>query len=108
MKINDNDRQCSWWVYLLRCGDGTFYTGITTDLLRRLAEHGGGRGARYTRGRLPVRLVWHLACASRAEAAAAEYRVRRLRAAEKEEMASAFAGKEEGAVSSWRPGDSES
>ena len=41
----------SWWVYLLRCGDGTLYTGITDDLDRRLAAHNAGRGAKYTRSR---------------------------------------------------------
>ena len=48
----------SWWVYLLRCGDGTLYTGITDDLDRRLAAHNAGRGAKYTRSRRPVTLVW--------------------------------------------------
>lgn len=43
----------SWWVYLLRCGDGTLYTGITDDLDRRLAAHNAGRGAKYTRSRPP-------------------------------------------------------
>ena len=47
----------SWWVYLLRCGDGTLYTGITDDLDRRLAAHNAGRGAKYTRSRRPVTLV---------------------------------------------------
>jgi predicted GIY-YIG superfamily endonuclease len=46
-----------WSVYLLRCGDGTLYAGITNDLRRRLAAHTKGRGARYTRGRGPLRLV---------------------------------------------------
>jgi DNA mismatch endonuclease (patch repair protein) len=48
----------SWFVYLLRCADGTLYTGITTDLDRRLAAHNGGTGAKYTRGRGPVEIVW--------------------------------------------------
>lgn len=50
-------RQGTWQVYLLRCGDGTLYTGATNDLARRLARHASGRGARYTRARLPVVLV---------------------------------------------------
>ena len=45
-------------VYILRCGDGSLYTGITNDLSRRLAAHSSGRGAKYTRSRLPVALVW--------------------------------------------------
>lgn len=46
------------FVYLLRCGDGSLYTGSTTDLRRRLAAHRSGRGAKYTRSRLPVELVY--------------------------------------------------
>ena len=45
------------YVYILECADGTFYTGWTTDLKRRIDEHNSGRGAKYTRGRRPVRLV---------------------------------------------------
>lgn len=48
----------SWWVYMLRCGDGTLYTGATNNIQRRLAAHNSGRGAKYTRSRLPVELVW--------------------------------------------------
>ena len=47
-----------WYVYLLRCGDGTLYAGITDDLDRRLAAHRAGRGAKYTRGRGPLELVY--------------------------------------------------
>jgi putative endonuclease len=46
-----------WCVYLIRCGDGTLYTGITNDLRKRLAAHEAGRGARYTRGRGPLEVV---------------------------------------------------
>lgn len=48
----------AWWVYILRCGDGTLYTGITDDVARRLAVHRSGKGAKYTRGRGPLLLVW--------------------------------------------------
>jgi putative endonuclease len=47
----------TWYVYLLQCADGTLYTGISVDPHRRLAQHNAGRGARYTRTRLPVRLL---------------------------------------------------
>jgi len=47
----------AWIVYILRCGDGSLYTGITNDMARRLAAHAAGRASRYTRSRLPVRLV---------------------------------------------------
>ncbi|HXK36231.1 MAG TPA: GIY-YIG nuclease family protein [Candidatus Paceibacterota bacterium] len=46
-----------WFLYILRCGDGTLYTGVTSDVRRRLREHRAGIGARYTRGRGPLRLV---------------------------------------------------
>lgn len=47
----------AWYVYILRCGDGTLYTGITDDVERRLAAHRSGKGAKYTRGRGPLELV---------------------------------------------------
>ena len=47
-----------WYLYILRCKDGSLYTGITTDVLRRLEEHRSGKGAKYTRSRLPVKLVY--------------------------------------------------
>lgn len=55
-----SQKQNDWWVYMLRCADGSLYTGVTTDLQRRLAQHNGERagGARYTRCRRPVTLVW--------------------------------------------------
>lgn len=70
----------AWAVYLLHCADGTLYTGITTDLCRRVAQHNGEQagGARYTRARRPVVLVWSEPCANRSAAARAEYRVRSL------------------------------
>ena len=48
----------SWYVYILRCGDGTLYTGITDDIPRRLAAHRSGKGAKYTRGRGPLAVVY--------------------------------------------------
>lgn len=75
----------AWTVYILRCRDGSLYTGITTDLARRLAEHraGGAAGARYTRARLPVRLVWREAQPDRAAAARREAAIKRLTRARK-------------------------
>lgn len=65
-------------VYLLRCADDTLYTGYTTDVKRRLATHNAGKGAKYTRSRLPARLVAHWEYPSKGEALSAEYRLRRL------------------------------
>jgi putative endonuclease len=74
----------SWYVYLVECRDGTLYTGVACDVERRVEEHNSGRGARYTRGRAPVRVV----AASRAMEKRAAYRlewaVKRLPRAEKE------------------------
>jgi len=69
-----------WHVYLLRCADGTLYTGIATEPQRRLRQHNGelAGGARYTRGRRPVELVWSEACVSRSAALRREAELRRL------------------------------
>lgn len=67
-----------WFVYLLRCADGTLYAGITTDLERRLGEHNAGVGARYTRARLPVALIHAEAAADRAAASRREAAIKRL------------------------------
>ena len=75
------------YVYLLRCADGTLYTGYATDLSRRLAEHNGaaaGAGARYTRSRRPVRLVYYETFASRSAAMKREWAIKRLPRAKKE------------------------
>lgn len=74
----------TWYVYLLRCADGSLYAGITTDLDRRLAQHNAGTGAKYTRARRPVSLAWHEPAADRATASRQEHRVRILPKAAKE------------------------
>lgn len=61
-----------WFCYLLKCADGTYYTGVAPDLQERLRKHNAGRGAKYTRGRRPVRLVWSRLCDSYAQARALE------------------------------------
>jgi putative endonuclease len=63
---------------VLRCGDGTLYTGVTTDLARRLREHRAGTGARYTRARGPFRLVYQERYAERSSALARELAIKRL------------------------------
>jgi putative endonuclease len=70
----------AWCVYLLRCADGTLYTGITTDVARRVAEHNGdgASGARYTRSRRPVELVYVETAANRSAAARREAEIKRL------------------------------
>jgi putative endonuclease len=69
----------SWYVYMLRCADDSLYTGITTDLERRTQEHNHGRaGARYTRVRRPVKLVYSETLASRSDAASREAAIKKL------------------------------
>jgi len=75
----------AWCVYMLRCADGSLYTGITTDIARRVAEHNGDSalGARYTRSRRPVQLVYVEAAANRAEATRREAAIKLLDRARK-------------------------
>jgi predicted GIY-YIG superfamily endonuclease len=73
----------SWWVYILRCGDGTLYTGIALDVAARLAQHRAGTGARYTRGREPLELVYQEASPSRSAATRREAAIKRSTRREK-------------------------
>jgi putative endonuclease len=76
-----------WTVYLVRCRDGSLYTGVTTDPERRLAEHNAGRGAAYTRSRLPVRMVYGESVRDLADALRREHAIRQLTRLEKEALA---------------------
>ena len=67
-----------YYVYLLRCADGTLYTGFTNDLARRLAAHNAGRGAKYTRSRLPVELVYWESFSNKSSALRREYAIKQL------------------------------
>jgi predicted GIY-YIG superfamily endonuclease len=73
----------TWFVYLLRCSDGTLYCGIALDVEARLQLHMEGKGAKYTRGRGPMLLVYREACGSKAEALRRERAIKRMRRAEK-------------------------
>jgi len=66
------------FVYILRCGDGSLYTGIAKDVARRLAEHQAGRASRYTRSRLPVLLVWSRRVHTWSGALREEHRIKSL------------------------------
>ena len=81
-----------WGVYILRCGDGTLYTGITDNLPRRLEAHRAGRGAKYTRGRGPLALVYWEEQTDRAAASRREWAIKRLTRAEKEALAASWDG----------------
>ena len=84
-----------WYLYILKCADGTFYTGITDDVSRRLAEHNTGKGAKYTRGRGPVTLGFCKEVGTKSEALKEEYRVKQLPRTVKEEMCSQYSGEVE-------------
>ena len=78
----------SYTLYMVRCADGTLYTGIAVDVERRLMQHNGekGKGARYTAARRPVRLVYSAPFPTRSDALKAEARIKRLTRAEKQKL----------------------
>lgn len=73
----------AWWVYIVRCADGTLYCGATSDLEKRIAAHNAGKGARYIRGRTPVALAFKKRFPTRSAAMRAEARIKRLPRSEK-------------------------
>jgi putative endonuclease len=73
----------SWFVYLLKCSDGTLYCGITNSLTRRIKQHNEGKGAKYTRGRGPVALIKFWTFPTKGEALKFEYKVKQLSKEEK-------------------------
>ena len=76
-----------WHVYMVRCSDGTLYTGITNDLEKRIEAHNSGKdGARYTRSRRPVTLVYSEQVESKSAAAKLEYQMKKLERTEKKKL----------------------
>jgi predicted GIY-YIG superfamily endonuclease len=73
-------------VYILRCADGTLYTGITNDLAQRLDQHNAGRGAKYTRGRVPVKLLYKETGFSRSTALLREAAIKKMSVAAKKSL----------------------
>ena len=80
-----------WWVYILRCGDGTLYTGSTSDVERRAAAHAGGRGAKYTRGRGPIAVVYREECPDKGAALRREAAIKKLKRPDKLNLIAAYA-----------------
>lgn len=74
----------TWYLYILRCGDDSLYTGITTDIPRRFAAHQSGQGAKYTRGRGPLELVYREECGSHSAALRRELEIKALSRQEKQ------------------------
>ena len=74
------------YTYIVKCSDGTFYTGWTNDLTRRMEAHNQGRGAKYTKARRPVTLIYYETFEKKEEAMKREYAIKRLSRKEKEEL----------------------
>ena len=77
------DTEKTWSVYILRCADGTLYTGVTTDVAKRLKVHQSGKGAKYTRGRGPLELVYREGCPDKGAALKRELAIKALSRDEK-------------------------
>jgi len=76
----------AWVLYILRCSDGSLYTGVTTDVKRRTAQHNAGTASRYTRSRLPVRVAYQEPATSRSSALKREWAVKSMARLEKESL----------------------
>ena len=76
----------TWKLYILRCADGTLYTGITTDVEKRFNAHQSGKGAKYTRGRGPLELVYSEECGGHSAALKRELEIKRLSREKKEKL----------------------
>jgi putative endonuclease len=76
----------TWFVYMLRCADNSLYTGITNNLEKRLKAHNEGKGAKYTRGRGPVVMVYQKECGSQSDALKQELAMKKLTAEQKRQL----------------------
>ena len=76
----------TWYLYILRCRDGTLYTGITTDVERRFEAHRSGKGAKYTRGRGPLELVYREECGTHSHALRREVQIKKLSREQKQAL----------------------
>lgn len=87
MMRNENS---TWFVYILRCSDGSYYTGITNSVAKRLKKHNTGNGAKYTKGRRPVALVYRERRASRSSALKRERQIKKWKRPDKEKLVRGF------------------
>ena len=85
-KSSNAGRREKWFLYILRCQDGSFYTGVTNDIERRIKMHNSGRASRYTRSRRPVELLYQEKCGSRTRALVRECSVKTYSRPEKEKL----------------------
>lgn len=86
MTAKKDQKEKNYYVYILECSDKTFYTGYTNDLERRLARHNQGQGAKYTRGRLPVRIIYYESFATKSLALKREAQIKRMKKEDKEAL----------------------
>ncbi|MBM7573133.1 GIY-YIG nuclease family protein [Aquibacillus albus] len=84
------EEQPKYYVYILKCKDGTFYTGYTNNLNRRMVMHDSGKGAKYTRGRGPFQLVYYQTFPTKEEAMQAEYQIKQLGRKQKEQLVQTY------------------
>ena len=81
------------YVYIVKCSDGTYYTGYTNDLEKRLLAHNAGKGAKYTKNRIPVEIVYFEEYEDKSEAMKREYAIKQLTREQKEKLIRCFPGK---------------
>ena len=84
----------AWFVYLVRCADNTFYCGITNDLAKRIAAHGTRYGAKYTRRRTPVQLVFKRRVRDKSRALRVEYQIKQLTRRQKEALVASYTARQ--------------
>lgn len=83
MNNNEQSKDNTWTVYILQCNDNSLYTGITNHLQQRIEKHNAGKGAKYTRSRLPAVLVYQETVEDKSEALKREHQIKQLSRAEK-------------------------
>ena len=76
----------AWTLYILKCNDDSYYTGITNNIEKRIADHEAGKGAKYTRGRGPFEIIYQEKCLDRSSASKREFEVKKLSRSEKENL----------------------
>ena len=89
--MSGSDKGRTYFTYMVRCADGSLYTGFTVDdLQKRINTHNAGKGSRYTRSRLPVKLAWYAAFSTEHEARSMEWHMKQKTKKEKEALAASF------------------
>jgi putative endonuclease len=78
-----NKKKSRWFLYIVECSDATWYTGITCDIVRRLRQHNAGTASRYTRSRLPVKIIFQESCRNKSDALKKEFAIKTMTRKEK-------------------------